>query len=122
MEQMDRSYRARAAELGEAAGKAAASWVFDGNTSPETYRAFLAGYEEGDPMVMDAYQPASGWLSGEFAESPTPDTLASDLDLDPDNIGHDVDILDDACEVFEEVADDAYWAELVRVATLQTEE
>jgi hypothetical protein len=112
MEPIDRSFRARAAELGEEAGKAAASWVFDGNTSHATYRAFLDRYEDGDDL--DAYAPRSGWLSGEFAESPTPGTLARDLGVSADS-----DILDDACEVFETTADDAYWAELLRVATHQ---
>src|SRR6185437_8828528 len=44
---------ARAEQLGRAAGKTAASCVFDGNTPREEYQRVLRGIEEGDPAVLD---------------------------------------------------------------------
>jgi hypothetical protein len=51
-------------KLGLAAGKAAGSWAIDGNTSVETCARILAGYDNGDPEIMNM-QPAP--LSGEWA-------------------------------------------------------
>ena len=48
---------AKAEELGRDAGKAAASWVFDGSTPEEAYQRVLRGIEEGDPAVLDATEP-----------------------------------------------------------------
>ena len=41
-----------AENLGRDAGRAAASWMFDGNTPEDTYRAVLRGIEEGDPAIL----------------------------------------------------------------------
>ena len=49
---------------GRSAGRAAGSWVVDGNTKAETARYILRGIEDGDPEVMDM-QPSA--LSGENA-------------------------------------------------------
>ena len=46
-----------AENFGRDAGRAAASWMFDGNTPEDTYRAVLRGIEEGDPAILDAYPP-----------------------------------------------------------------
>lgn len=108
-------YEAEARKLGAERGLAAASWVFDGNTPQRTYRAFLRAWDDGDP-VLDNYAPTSGWLSGEWADTPTPDTLARDLGItDPDEI-------DAACDAYEDAATEAYWAELERVARLMVGE
>ena len=48
---------AKAEELGCAAGKAAATWVFDGNTPGEEYWRVLRGIADGDPAVLDAIEP-----------------------------------------------------------------
>lgn len=58
--------RTRGAEDGRAAG----SWVIDGNTSDQTTRAILQGIEDGDPAVLDAFPSAP--LSGEFADGLLP--------------------------------------------------
>jgi hypothetical protein len=42
-------------ELGRSAGRRAASWVFDGNTTERTYAAVLRGIEDGDPVILDRY-------------------------------------------------------------------
>lgn len=71
---------AKAVELGRAAGKAQASWVFDGNTSRETYAWFLKGIGELDSKVMDSVREPS--LSGEFAGDYTEADLWDDLGLE----------------------------------------
>ncbi|MTW08796.1 hypothetical protein GM524_13085, partial [Streptococcus pneumoniae] len=47
--------RKDARKAGTIAGKNAAGWFFDGNTSDETYAAVLAGIEAGDPAVLDTF-------------------------------------------------------------------
>lgn len=105
---------ATATTLGTEAGKAAASWVFDGNTTDETYRQFLAWHEAGDPLV-DQFAPATGWLSGEWADTRTPQSLLAECgagDEDEEAV----------LTAYEEAADTAYWQELERVARYQTED
>ena len=105
------------------AGEAAASWVFDGNTSRETYAAFLEMSENGDPALYDAYAPTSS-LSGEWADSPTVRTLLedytdlmSDDDLMSDeNEGVYADLEDEVYQLYDNAYQDAYWTELERVA------
>jgi hypothetical protein len=104
----------KATELGREAGRAAASWVFDGNTDRETYRAVLAGIEDGDPVVLDAYRVPD--LSGEFAGEMTPRDLAAELDLDE---GEDGDALDAACDAWLDAANEGFWHEVERVARVQ---
>lgn len=102
----------RAVARGTTTGKNAASWVFDGNATDETYRTFLTLRENGDP-ADEQFAPRSGWLSGEMADDPTPNSLAAEIGIrEPEDI-------DEACSAFEEAADDAYWAELERVARIQ---
>ena len=98
---------------GREAGENAASWCFDGNTTQETYKRFLQGCIDGDAAVLDQFNPPN--LSGEWADSPTPRTLAEDYDLDENN-DPDGWRLDEACTVWEEAANAAFWAELERVA------
>ncbi len=66
-----------ARKMGEEHGLNAASWYFNGNTSTETYAAVLRGMDDGDPEIMDSL-PSSP-LSGEWADSPTPQTVLSEL-------------------------------------------
>lgn len=110
-----------AASLGTDAGKSAASWAFDGNTDTNVYRKVLTGLEDGDPAILDAYGPASGWLSGEWADAPTPQTLAGDLSLDETN-DPDGEILAELATAYEEAADAAYWAEIERTCRAHVEE
>ena len=44
-----RDITAAAGKLGRDAGKAVASWTFDGSTPEGTYRRVLRGIEDGDP-------------------------------------------------------------------------
>ena len=97
----------RARELGAEHGKSAGSWVIDGNTDAETARRILQGYEDGDPAILDM-TPAP--LSGEWADSPTPRWLADEIG---DENGE---LIEEACDVFEEAFIEAYWGEVVRSA------
>jgi len=74
-------------KLGYDHGRNAGSWVFDGNTTEETYRWFLKGLEDGDPEVLDRL-PTSP-LSGEWADSYSLADLADDLDIDQEDDGFD---------------------------------
>jgi hypothetical protein len=94
-------------------GHAAASWVFDGNTTRETYAAFLSGYNDGDPKIMDHYQPRS-WLSGEWAGERMNEILG-EPETDRDRERQDA-----VADAYSEAADTAYWRELARVARIQT--
>lgn len=111
----------RARELGADAGRNAASWVFDGNTSRETYARFLKLSDDGDPALHDEFGPTSGWLSGEWADTPTPNSLYAELGLEPDD-DEDGEIMAEIADAYEEAADQAYSDELERVARLHTEE
>ena len=49
---------------GYKAGQAAGSWIIDGNTTLESCRRIVQGYDDGDPEVLNM-QPSP--LSGEWA-------------------------------------------------------
>jgi hypothetical protein len=70
---------AKAEELGRDAGKAAASWVFDGNTPEEEYQRVLRGIEEGDPAVLGATEPPAIGPGAGYDQ----DDLARDLGIEP---------------------------------------
>ncbi len=96
---------------GRHAGEAAASWATDGNTTPETARRIIDGYNDGDPEICDAFRVPD--LSGEYAGDPTPQSLAEDLALDTDR-DPDGTILDEACNAWVDAASDAFWSVLIR--------
>jgi hypothetical protein len=95
--------KAEAAKLGTEAGEAAASWVFDGNSTQAAYLKILTGIIEGDPLVLDSLAEPN--LSGEWGDETTPGTLADELGLAEDDLA-----VDDACEAWEQAARDAFWA------------
>lgn len=94
---------------GADAGRAAASWIFDGNSSEESYRRILKGIEDGDPEIMDQFRVPN--LSGEWADDPTPQSLAEDYGIE----GRD-DVLDEICSAWEDAASTAFYAEIERIA------
>ena len=101
------SIAAEAAGLGRDAGKAAACWVFDGNTCEDAYRAVLRGIEDGDPAILGAH-PAPGLSAdGGYTEA----DLAGDLGLD----GEDQ-LPPDAVTAYLDAADRAFWHETERIA------
>lgn len=94
-------------DAGRDHGKGAASWYFDGNTSQETYEAVLRGIDDGDPVILDTLPHSP--LSGEWADDPTPTTLARDFELAEEDV-------DEACEAYEDGFYEAVHAEIERVA------
>ncbi len=98
---------AKAEELGRAAGKTAAGWVFDGNTPEEAYQRVLRCIEEGDPAVLDtieppAIAPAAGYHPGD---------LARDLGIEPENRA-----LPRAVSTYADAFTDAFWQETEQAA------
>jgi hypothetical protein len=84
-------------ELGADAGRSAASWVIDGNTSADHVARVVAMLEAGDPEA-DEYLPATPNLSGEWADDPTPLSLARDITGEDDPAPDAIDALADAFE------------------------
>lgn len=86
-----REWLEEARAMGKNAARAAASWVADGNSDTEVLRRLLEALEDGDPAAWDSL-PHEPNLSGEWADDPTPSTLASEItmfeayDLPPDLI------------------------------------
>lgn len=108
--------KAQARLLGAARGKAAASWVFDGNTKQATYQRFLKMLEDGEPF--DAMFPGYSypeWLSGEWAGESVAELLGECVNA------RDEERLDGVMEAYEAAADVAYWSELERVARFHVE-
>ena len=98
---------AKAEELGRAADKTAASWVFDGNTPKEEYQRVLRGIDEGDSAVLDATEPpAIGPAAGY-----DPGDLARDLGIEPADRG-----LPRAVSAYADAFTDAFWQETERTA------
>lgn len=75
---MRREWEEEAYGRGKRAALAAAGWVTDGNESDESRRRKLAMMDEGDPAVWDVL-PTAPNLSGEFADAPTPQSLACEI-------------------------------------------
>jgi hypothetical protein len=99
----------QAGKLGTDAGIAAASWVFDGNTSEDTYRRILQGIDAGDPEVYDTYREPS--LSGEYADDYRSSDLAFDLGIEDRETG----FIDECADAWAESASAAFWGEIERV-------
>ena len=94
---------------GYEAGKAAGSWVIDGNTSSETAARILAGIAgiaESDPEIMDL-QPSP--LSGEWAGESIGELIDGYAEL-----GEDAQTA--ACDAYEAGYSDGFWAEVERSA------
>lgn len=102
------------ADIGRSHGKTAAQWAFDGNTDDETYRRVLAGIEDGDPEILDAYRVPD--LSGDY----TGDDLARDLRYCRHADGGDADV-SPAYAAYRQAASDAFWREAERIAREHTE-
>jgi len=81
-------------------GAAAGSWVIDGNTTTETARWIVTGWDDGDGAVMDL-QPAC--LSGEWAGE-----SLSELGL--------ADASENELDEYETAFAEAFWGEVIRSA------
>lgn len=90
----------KAYRAGYARGKAAGSWVIDGNTSNEQKAAIIHGYEDGDPAVMEMYHEPM------YRES------ISDLSEE-----YGIDLFDEGnADCFEEGFVEGFWAEVILAA------
>lgn len=101
-----------AQKLGTEHGKNAASWVFDGNTDDETYRAVIRELDAGDPAVYNRFREPS--FSGEYGDDYSERNLFDDLGLDYDaSPTHEIDQIADA---YIQEAQSAFWSEVERLA------
>ena len=105
---------AEATARGSVAGKNAASWCFDGNTTQTTYRRIAQMIEDGDP-ALDNHITTPEWLSGEFAGESIPELLGDLLPEEDD----DSDAYSAICDAYCEAADEAFWAEIERTIRFQ---
>ena len=97
---------AYAQELGYEHGNASGSWVEF--RSEASARSFIAGYEDGDPEVMDM-EPSP--LSGEFAGEPTPKSILEECDYEESRPG-----ADSVLSTYEQSFHDAWWQEALKTA------
>jgi hypothetical protein len=106
------SWIAEAHKLGAEDAKAAASWITDGNDTDESRRAKLQRIEDDGPDSVIGRRPD---LSGEYADNPTPLSLAREITGDDDPDADTVDALADAYELgVSDEFEDACVAELER--------
>lgn len=116
-ELMSKDAEQEAYRRGYAQGQSRASSVWDGNTPTSEYAYFLRTYNEGD--LPDHYLSPDP-LSGEWAGESIPELIG---DLVPEDAKDDADAeywwghLEQA---YEDAFRDAWYAELVRVATHMT--
>lgn len=102
-----------ARELGEEAGRNAASWVLDGNAPVEHYRRLVRMMDEGDP-ALDDHLPAAPSLSGEWADGATPDTLYREVTGEEPR--DDCEVLQDAiCLAWQDASSEAFALECERL-------
>jgi hypothetical protein len=105
----------QAKQDGALAGENAAAWAFDGNTSLETYARILKGIEEGDPEILDAFNTPN--LSGEYADGPTPASLADQYGIENRDW-----VLDQVCDAWLGAASDAFWKVVEHTCRSQVEQ
>ncbi len=104
-----------ARDLGTAAGRTGASWVFDGNTADSTYQECVRLDNDGDPEWWDRFGPPNGPLSGEWADSETPRSLATSVGLE-NSTDPDGELLPTLCGEYESAYSDSWHTEVMRLA------
>jgi hypothetical protein len=96
-------YEDEAREMGRQAGLNAASWIIDGNTSPDHIQRMVKMLDDGDPEFYDWINPPN--LSGEWADDPSRDSLYQEITgHDPDSIDFEADdgwIMDKIADAWE---------------------
>ena len=93
-----------AKKLGADAGTSAATWA---EIDESNAARILKGFEDCDPAILDSFYWPN--LSGEWADSPTPQSLAEEIGIDPED-----DRLDSACDAWEESSSRAFENEITR--------
>lgn len=87
--------------IGAEHGNNAASYLFDGNTTTETYRAFAAGLADGDPEYLNRIPVPD--LSGQWADGYTSRQLLADVGgNDGDAAFYGNELMDPLCEAYEQ--------------------
>ena len=88
--------------LGVEAAENAASWIADGDTSESSIRRALRMMLDGDPEFYNALNWPN--LSGEYAGSPTPQSLARDLTgtdfFSEDGAGDDYELMNTLADAY----------------------
>ena len=106
-----RDLKSAARRMGREDGARAASWTYDGNTSREAAERIVRGLEDGDPEILDSFCPPN--LSGEYADDPTPHSLARDLGLDDDDPRSEW-LIDELATAYEEGVSATFWPAVER--------
>lgn len=106
-----RDLKTTARRMGREAGKNAASWAWDGNTSTETARRVIRMMEDGDPALYDVIRGPD--LSGEHSGDPTPRSLADDCGLPEDDSRAEW-LVDELCSEWEKGVSSTFWPEVER--------
>lgn len=107
----DDSIIERAVELGTEAGRSAAGWHYDGNTTTEAYRVTLGMIEDGDPAFE-----VPGFLSGEWVDDTTEAEVMVELGLDL--LDEDDWLVNECANQYIDAAVIAYTEEVERVCRL----
>jgi len=97
-----------ARKLGGMAGVNAASWYFDSSDpKDEDFKRVLKGLADGDPAILDTLP--SGWLAGEYADDPTPQSLYRELGMSDDQIEvfSRYGLIDEISDAYEQAAGEA---------------
>jgi hypothetical protein len=96
-------------QAGEDSGKAAGSWVADGNTPEAELRSVLQMWEDGDPAAPTAPAP----FSGEWAGDPSPeDVIGANTDCDVESLSPEE--IDELATAFEDAYFEAWQDEAER--------
>jgi hypothetical protein len=108
-----------ARRVGAQHGKGTATWVFDGNTSSETYAQWLKWIDDGDTEMWNDYRDP---LSGEYADDGTPRELLRWIDAFDIERDLTSEMQDELCEVYEFAHRTGWSDEIERVVRLQTQD
>jgi hypothetical protein len=95
-------YDDRTVGLGHQAGKSAADAV---DLTADTYLTAHSLALAGDPDLYDLI-PEPAWLSGEWADAPTPASLKATIGMTDEEWEPGGDVI---CEVYEQAANEAFW-------------
>jgi hypothetical protein len=98
-------YIKEAYELGREHAENAASWCINGFVAPNHVQQMVQWFDDGDPQ-LDDYLPRHPNLSGEFADDPTPLSLARDITGDDDI---DPELMDELADAYEAGVDDTFY-------------
>jgi hypothetical protein len=91
-----------AEDIGRAHGRAAGTWIVDGNTGADQLRALVEQFESGEFLAVNEF---SNPLSGEWADGYSLQDLASDVGYDTAGELHFDEGLDELATAYEA----GYW-------------